>query len=273
MRAGLRGSENLETFGDPFGGVATLPGAMSIKFLLGSVVAAAAVFAIPNVSQAGTQCKSNWVKASAQVNQFFLPAGRLACTHLNTDNEAQAKKCIEDLEKFAGDAAKIKEQWNKGATGSWKIGPRGLPHNRTQAGKVATERQFVGQPVTSEDYSITIKRTGGKAKNDMIIKVCMIDEDGNDAKGGFKQARLSKKGKKTATFTFKGVPGTMALVHLNNQKWGTNAHQYTIETKSKGDSAAVATAKKVAAKAKSKPKSKSKSKSRSKAPGPKKRGR
>ncbi|MEM6995990.1 MAG: hypothetical protein AAF721_36115 [Myxococcota bacterium] len=211
--------------------------------MLLSVAVASAVLALPSVSHAGTSCKSTWTKASAKVAKFFAPASKLVCKKLNTKDKAAADKCIADVQKYAAEADKIKKEWNKGEDGSWKIGPRALPTNRVQTGKVSTERQFVGQPILNDKYTVKIDRTGGKAKKDLIVKVCLVDEKGNDVH--YKSVRLNKKSK-SKTFSFEAAAGTMALIHLNNQKWGANAHQYTIKASASGEPKAVSQAKKTA---------------------------
>ncbi|MCA9693291.1 MAG: hypothetical protein KC636_27090, partial [Myxococcales bacterium] len=190
-------------------------------------VAATLALTVPNVSHAGTSCKSTWVKANSKLKTFFVPVGKLVCKQLNTDDEAAAKKCMEDVEKFAAKAEEIKEEWNKGEDGSWKIGPRALPLNRPQTGKVSTERQFVGAPVLNSEYTLEIDRTGGKAKKNLIVEICFVDENGDDVQ--YKKVLLSEDGKRSFSKTFTGVEGTFPLIHLNNEKWGTNAHQYTIK--------------------------------------------
>ncbi len=191
------------------------------------VSALTATFAVPAISHAGTSCKSTWVKATSKVETFFVPVGKLVCKGLNTEDEAAAEKCIADLDKFAAKAAEMEAEWNRGEDGSWKIGPRALPHNSPQTGKVSTERQFVGQPVINSTYELTVERTGGKAKKDLIIDVCMVDANGNDV--AHRQHRLRAGGDTKEVFRFDGVEGTFPLIHLNNEKWGTNAHQYKIQ--------------------------------------------
>jgi len=208
------------------------------KMILASVLTV--VFAVPAVSHAGTSCKSTWVKANSKLKTFFVPVGKLVCKQLNTEDPEQANKCIEDLEKFAAKAEEIREEWNKGEDGSWKIGPRALPDNRVQTGAVSTERQFAGQPVMNANYELSIDRTGGKAKKDLIVKVCFVDENGDDVE--YKEVRLSKNGRRSYKHTFTGVEGTFPLIHLNNQRWGANAHKYTIRGEGKGVVPAIATA-------------------------------
>ncbi len=210
------------------------------KMLLATVLTAA--FAVPSISHAGTSCKSTWVKANSKLKTFFVPVGKLVCNKLNTEDKDAAEKCIADLEKFAEKAEEIKSEWNKGEDGSWKIGPRALPNNRTQTGAVATERQFAGLPVLNGEYELALTRTGGKAKRDLIVKVCFVDENGDDV--AYEEVRLNKNGRKSFKKTFTGVEGTFPLIHLNNQKWGTNAHKYTIRGEASGEPAAVVQARK-----------------------------
>lgn len=219
------------------------------KMLLASVLTVA--FAAPSISHAGTSCKSTWVKANSKLKTFFVPVGKLVCNQLNTEDKDAAEKCIADLEKFAKKAEEMKAEWNKGEDGSWKIGPRALPNNRTQTGAVATERQFAGAPVLGGEYELSLERTGGKAKKDLIVKVCFVDENGDDV--AYQEVRLSKDGRKKFNKTFTGVEGTFPLIHLNNQKWGTNAHKYTIRGESHGEPAAVVQARKTLKAANKKP--------------------
>lgn len=224
---------------------------MSKKLLLGTVVAATTVFAIPSTSHAGSNCKSHWNKVNAKVKKFFGPVSKFVCKELNTDDEAQAEKCLQDVEKFAEDVEKMKKLWNDGDNGQTKIGSRGLAHGATETGNVKTERQFVGEPVTNDTYKLTIKRTGGKAKNDLIIKLCMVDENGNDAE--YESVRINKKNT-SETITIDNADGLMPLIHLNNQKWGANGHQYTIRGEASGEADAVSKAKATMKKAQSKKK-------------------
>ncbi len=220
---------------------------MSKNILLGTVIAAS-IFALPSVSHAGTSCKSTWTKASSTVSKFFAPASKLVCKRLNTKDEAAAAQCLADLEEFAAKADEIKTKWNEGEDGSWKVGPRALPTDRVQTGTVSTERQFVGQPVLTDTYTLKIDRTGGKAKNDLIIKICMVDETGNDVH--YKNVRINKRST-SQNVTFTGAEGTMALIHLNNEKWGTNGHKYTIKASASGEPSAVTQAKATISAAKS----------------------
>ncbi|MCB9569811.1 MAG: hypothetical protein H6710_21770 [Myxococcales bacterium] len=207
-----------------------------------TAAALVALFAVPSAAQAGTSCKSTWVKATSKVSTFFTPVAKLVCAKLNTDDEAAAQKCLDDVEKFAAKAQEIKEEWNRGEDGSWKIGPRALPNNRPQTGAVSTERQFVGQPVLAGTYELALERTGGKAKHDLIVDVCFVDANGDDVH--HERVRLSKDGLKAFKKSFTGVEGTFPLIHLNNEKWGTNAHQYTIKGTPSGEPAAVVQARK-----------------------------
>ena len=209
---------------------------MLSRFLIASSLAAT-FLAVPSIAHAGTSCKSTWVKASSKVSKFYVPVGKFVCKQMNTEDEQAAQKCIDDLEKFAKTADEIKDTWNEGEDGSWKIGPRALPLNRPQTGAVSTERQFVGTPVVNEEFTLELERTGGKAKKNLTVKICFVDETGNDV--AQETVVLSKDGKKTFKKTFKGVEGTIPLIHLNNQNWGANAHQYRIKSSGKGEAAAV----------------------------------
>jgi len=210
---------------------------MLSRILIASSLAAAAFLAVPSVAHAGTSCQSTWVKASSKVSKFYVPVGKFVCKQMNTEDEAAAQKCIDDLEKFAKTADEIKDTWNEGEDGSWKIGPRALPLNRPQTGAVSTERQFVGTPVVNEEFTLELDRTGGKAKKNLTVKICFVDETGNDV--AQETVVLSKDGKKSFKKTFKGVEGTIPLIHLNNERWGTNAHQYRIKSSGTGEAAAV----------------------------------
>lgn len=208
------------------------------------IVAAAAMSALvafPATSQAGSSCQSTWVKASGKVQTFFSPVAKLVCQQLNTDDAEAAQKCIDDVEAFAAKADQIHEEWNRGES-NWTIGPRALPNNRTQTGAVSTERQFVGEPVITGSYEIDLKRTDGKAKKDLIVKICFVDHNGNDVH--YEQVRLSKDGRTSFKKTFTGVEGSFPLIHLNNEKWGTNAHKYTLRAEASGEPAALVNARK-----------------------------
>ncbi|MCR9165350.1 MAG: hypothetical protein ACE37F_24090 [Nannocystaceae bacterium] len=216
----------------------------------------AALFAaVPMTAHAGTSCKSTWVKSTSKIAKFYVPVGKFVCKQANTEDEAAAKKCIEDLEKFAKTAKEIKDTWNEGEDGSWKIGPRALPLNRPQTGAVSTERQFVGTPVVNEEFTLELERTGGKAKKNLTAKICFVDENGDDV--AQETVVLSKDGRKSFKKTFKGVEGTVPLIHLNNQRWGANAHKYKIKSSGKGEAANVQQARQTM-KAASKSKGKSK---------------
>jgi len=198
---------------------------------------AAAFLAVPSVAHAGTSCQSTWVKASKKVSKFYVPVGKFVCNQLNTEDPQAAQTCIDQLESFASTAQEIKSTWNQGEDGSWKIGPRALPLNRPQTGAVATERQFVGTPVVNEEFTLELTRTGGKAKKNLTVEICFVDPSGNDV--AHETVVLSKKGRKTFTKTFRAVEGTIPLIHLNNQRWGANAHKYRIKSSASGEAAAV----------------------------------
>ena len=128
---------------------------------------------------------------------------------------------------------------------AWKSLP---PANaRIQTGKVSTERQFVGEPVIHGSYEIDLRRTDGKAKNDLIVKICFVDQNGNDVK--FEKVRLNKDGRTSFKKTFTGVEGTFPLIHLNNEKWGLNAHEYRLRAEASGEPAALVKARKTVAEA------------------------
>lgn len=218
---------------------------MSNKTLFVAALAAAAVFTVPSISHAGTGCKSTWTKAQEKLDKYFAPVSSLVCKKLHTESEEDAQKCIDDLAKYAAQAKKMKKEWNN--DGNWTIGPRALPTAKVQSGKLLTERQFVGEPVLADSYTVKIDRTGGKAKKAMVVKICMVDADGDDVRQ--KTVRLSK-GKTSQTVTFDNVAGTMALIHLNNERWGANAHQYKIKTTTSGEPRAVSQAKRTLAAAK-----------------------
>lgn len=217
-----------------------------------AVTAAAitALIAFPNVSQAGSSCQSTWSKAHGKLQTFFVPVAKLVCHQLNTDDAAGANKCLEDVQEWAAKAAEIRDAWNLGES-NWTIGPRALPNNRVQTGAVATERQFVGQPVLNAEYKLDLVRTDGKAKGDLIVKICFVDATGNDAH--YEQVRLSKDGRTSFSKTYTGMEGTFPLIHLNNEKWGTNAHKYTLTATARGEASAVAQARVTAANSKTKP--------------------
>ena len=217
-----------------------------------------AIFAVPSISHAGTSCKSTWVKANSKIKTFLVPVGKLVCDRLNTEDKDAAKQCLDDVKAYAKKAEQIRDEWNRGENGSWKIGPRALPNNRPQTGAVATERQFVGLPVLNSEYELSIDRTGGKAKKDMIVKICFVDANGDDV--AYESVRLSKNGRRSYKKTFRGVEGTFPLIHLNNQKWGLNAHKYTIRGSASGEPAAVKQARQTLREAK-KPSKKGKIKS------------
>lgn len=224
---------------------------MFIKNVLLSAAAASVVtISAPSEANAGTACRSTWVKSTSVLKKFYGPVSKLVCKKMNTDNPAAAQKCIDQAKKAAKDAVRIKKEWNKGEDGSWKIGPRALPMNSPQQGAVSTERQFVGQPAINDTYSISLERTGGKAKKDLIVKICFVDQAGNDV--AVDTFRLSKKGKKKWSKTYKNVEGSFPVLHLNNQRWGANAHKYKLTTRAQGEPSALQNARKTVAANKSK---------------------
>jgi len=211
------------------------------------IIAAAtltALVAYPATSEAASACRSTWVKASAKVDTFFAPVAKLVCKQLNTDDAEAAQECIDNVEKYAEKAKEIHAEWNRGES-SWTIGPRALPDNTTQTGAVSTERQFIGEPVITGSYELDLKRTDGKAKNDLIVKICFVDHNGNDIH--YEQVRLNRDGRTEFKKTFTGVEGTVPLIHLNNEKWGTNAHQYTLRAETRGEPSALVNARKTLA--------------------------
>lgn len=215
------------------------------KFIV--VAAAAASFvALPATSHAGSACQSTWSKATGKLQTFFVPVAKLVCKQLNVDNVDAANQCIEDVQAFAAQAEKIHAEWNKGES-SWTIGPRALPNERVQTGKVSTERQFVGEPIINGSYEIDLRRTDGKAKNDLIVKICFVDQNGHDVK--YEQVRLNKNGRTSFKKTFTGVEGTFPLIHLNNEKWGLNAHEYRLRAEASGEPAALIQARRTIAEA------------------------
>ena len=211
---------------------------MLSKLIIAAATMSALVVA-PATAQAGSSCQSTWVKASGKVQTFFAPVAKLVCQQLNTSDADAAQQCIDDVVAFAAKAEQIHAEWNAGES-SWTIGPRALPNSRTQTGAVATERQFVGEPVLTGSYEIDLQRTGGKAKKDMIVKICFVDASGNDVH--YEQVRLSKDGRSSFKKAFTGMEGSFPLIHLNNEKWGTNAHQYTLRAVASGEPAALVNA-------------------------------
>lgn len=212
------------------------------------IVAAAALttlVAVPATSHAGSSCQSTWSKVTGKVETFFVPVAKLVCKQLNTEDEAAANKCLADVEEWAAKAGEIHAEWNRGES-SWTIGPRALPNGSVQTGAVSTERQFVGEPVLNSSFTLDLERTGGKAKNDLIVKVCFVDASGNDVH--YETVRLHKDGRTSYRKTFTGMEGTFPLIHLNNEKWGTNAHQYTLKSSASGEASAVAQARETVAK-------------------------
>lgn len=211
------------------------------------IVAAAtltALIAAPTTSHAGSSCRSTWVKVTNKIEVFYVPVAKLVCKSLNTDDAVAAQKCIDDAVAYAAKAQEIHAEWNRGES-SWTIGPRALPNNRTQTGSVATERQFVGEPVINGSYTLDLRRTDGKAKNDLIVKICFVDANGDDVH--YQEVRLNKDGPTSFRRTFTGMEGTFPLIHLNNEKWGTNAHQYTLSAEAQGEPAALLNARKTVA--------------------------
>ncbi len=200
---------------------------------------------LPAQADAASNCRSVWNKSNSKIQRFAKPLAKLVCKGIAVKTPASAQKCLDQVAQLASKADAMVKAWNEDGD-SWNIGPRPLPHKRVQTGAVSTERQFVGQPVLNDNYTLTIERTGGKAKKDLVVKVCMVDDKGTDVK--YKEIRLSKNGKKKHTFTFSGVAGTFPLIHLNNQRWGTNAHKYTIKGVPRGVPPKLAAARKLAGK-------------------------
>ncbi|RMG94725.1 MAG: hypothetical protein D6705_15445 [Deltaproteobacteria bacterium] len=202
------------------------------------------MIALPATASAGSNCKSIWNKATGKIEKVAGPVAKLVCAGIAVETPATARQCLDLVEKTSKEVDKIVKSWNEDGD-SWNIGPRPLPHDRYQTGAVSTERQFVGQPVLGDTYSLTIERTGGKAKKGLVVKVCMVDENGYDVK--YKSFTLSKDGPRKKTVTFRGVAGTYPLIHLNNQRWGTNAHKYTIKGGESGEAPNVAKAREILA--------------------------
>lgn len=219
-----------------------------------SLAAAAAALLIAataaSTAHAGSACQSTWVKATNKLETFFVPVAKLVCKQLNTDDEAAANKCLEDVQQWADKAGEIHGEWNRGES-SWTIGPRALPNGSPQTGAVSTERQFVGEPVLNAAYTLDLQRTDGKAKKDLIVKICFVDQYGNDVH--YEQVRLNKDGRTSFNKTYTGLEGTYPLIHLNNEKWGTNAHQYVLRGSGSGEAAAVAQARRTVEAAKTRP--------------------
>ncbi len=222
------------------------------KILLCSAAAGFVALAAPTEADAASSCRSTWVKSTSVLEKFYVPVSKLVCSQLNTDNPDAAQNCIDQAKKAADAADTIRREWNKGEQGSWKIGPRALPMNRPQTGAVSTERQFVGQPAINDTYTLKLERTGGKAKKDLIVKVCFVDQAGKDV--AVDTIRLSKGGKKKWSKTYKNVEGTFPVLHLNNQRWGTNAHKYKLTASAKGVPSALQNARKTVAATKKKKK-------------------
>jgi hypothetical protein len=209
-----------------------------------AVAALSALVAVPATAGAASSCRSTWVKASGKLETFFVPVAKLVCQRLNTDDTVAAQKCIADVVAYAAKAQEIHAEWNRGES-SWTIGPRALPNSRTQTGAVSTERQFVGEPVITGSYALDLVRTDGAAKNDLIVKVCFVDALGNDVH--YEEVRLNKSGRTSYRKTFTGMEGTFPLLHLNNEKWGLNAHQYTLRAEATGEPAALVNARRTVA--------------------------
>ncbi len=206
------------------------------------LLAAGLIGTLPARADASSNCRSIWNKATGKIGKIADPVAKLVCAGMVVETPAAAVACLELVEKTRKEVDKIVKLWNEDGD-SWNIGPRPLPHDRYQTGAVSTERQFVGQPVLGDTYTLTIQRTGGKAKKDLVVKVCMVDENGYDVK--YKSFKLRKDGPTKKTITFRGVAGTYPLIHLNNQRWGTNAHKYTIKGKESGEAPNVSKAREI----------------------------
>ena len=207
---------------------------MKAQLVISALVATAA-FSAPSTSHAGSNCTSGWNRLTTKAKGYFV------CNALNTESEDAARTCLDQVEQYKETIQEMKATWNTGDSSSTKIGTRGLPHARTQTGNLKTERQFAGQLITGRKYTLTIDRTGGKAKKDMVVQVCMVDSNGDDVE--YETRRINKSNTST-TIEFIGVEGTMPLIHLNNERWGANGHHYTIRGVESGQPAAVRRARK-----------------------------
>lgn len=204
---------------------------MNKTIIFTTLVAATAMLAVPSVSHAGSNCSSGWNKLTTKTKRLFVPVGKVVCNALNTEDLQAAQQCIDDVERYAAQIEAMEVLYNGSGSSTTTIGTRGLAHDRTETGNVKTERQFAGEPIVARRYSLTINRTGGKAKKNLTVKVCLVDSSGDDAQ--YRSVTLNKS-QTSKTINFDNAAGLMPLIHLNNQKWGANGHKYTIRGTTSG---------------------------------------
>ncbi len=207
--------------------------------------AAAVTLAAPATAEAGTSCRSEWVKFKDFFDQNGPKIAKGICQLFNKDDAEAGKKCLADYEAAKAKVDETIHKYNaKAGDTQWKIGPRGLGEGKTLSGTLLAQRTFAGPPVMSDTYRLDLRRTGGKATKGMKGTVCFVDENG-DVSGSTTTFTVDR-GRPNYAHTFSGVAGLTPVILLE-KPWGTNGHQYTIRAESGGEAGIVKKAREAAA--------------------------
>ena len=174
-------------------------------------------------------CKSTWQGLTSNLKTFNATIAKGVCKQLAKSDgkidEAKAQKCIDDYEKAKAEAEKYAKMYNDTNTGSGKIGPRGMAHDRTYYGGLMTERLFIGREILSDEYTVRFEGDGGKKKKDYTVTVCFVDDNGEQVVDPYVKTFKTNDGKFVKTFS--KVAGARPMVYLRSSHWvSTNKNKY-----------------------------------------------
>ncbi len=109
---------------------------------------------------------------------------------------------------------------------SWAtIGPRALEANDAEAGTLVKDRLFVTAPLLYDELTVTIKKTGGKARTDVTI--CTTDAETGNKSHVVNHRFAQGKGLDTWTYKVRKTYGKSVSVYLR-KRVGTNTFKYRI---------------------------------------------
>ena len=139
-------------------------------------------------------------------------------------------KVIDNI-PYAKQAKLIADNWNTIAgNSSAKVGPRKIFLDNSKVTGIVmgqTQRTFVSPPSPHNKLTITVDKTGGRAKTDVFICVHSTKNGSQQRKEyRFQNSRSSKK----KTFTINNVKGKSVSVIIKNKSVG-NTFKYNVRAK------------------------------------------
>jgi hypothetical protein len=178
---------------------------------------------------AKSKCTSSFEKFESFMKKAGPHIAKGACWLASkiAEDKDLAAECNKTLKKALKELKKAKKKWN-GKMGKFpglKIGPRGLPVNKWQRGKLVIERKFIGLPVATKNAFITLKRKGGKATKDTVVWICFVNSKGDDVQklkvtipGAKRKWRKGKKKEWRRDLKFKNVGMLTPMVWFKAKK-------------------------------------------------------